>query len=235
MISLIIPVFNGAELLEKSLEKVESQLEKITRSYEIIIAEDGSTDGTDRIAIWLAKANPKIKVLQSRKRKGKGRAIKDAFVRSKGDILAFTDVDLSSNLKHLPQLIAEIKEGADICIGSRLLPNSKVERDFYRSLASKSYNYLVRMLFGTKIADFQCGFKSFRRSSLPTLLSSKSNHWFWDTEMLLIAERNGLKISQIPIEWRETSASKLRILNDTLAMGANLIRLKFRMLIGNVQ
>jgi len=225
-ISLVIPAYNEAKNIKNCVENVEQVLKELDYIHEIIITEDGSIDGTDVIVSKLVSKNKKIRHLHSDLRRGKGKAIKDAFRVATGNILIFLDADLSTDVSRLPSLIKGIKNGADICIGSRHLKSSKIERSFLRSMFSKSYNLLVRILFKTKIKDFQCGFKAFKRDLLPFLIMTKSNDFFWDTEILLLAERMRLKISQIPIEWKERKKSKINLIKNPLKICYELFKLR---------
>jgi hypothetical protein len=131
------------------------------------------------------------------------------------------DVDLATDLKHLKELIdAVTKEGYELATGSRMLSDSKVKRTFTRGFASKSYNFMVRTILGSKIHDHQCGFKAFQRE--PTLLlldEVEANHWFWDTEILVRAQRKGYKVKEIPVEWRSTRETKVKLFKDSMDMG----------------
>ena len=156
-ISLILPAYNEAERLKDTARQVADTLQKITPSFEIIIAEDGSTDGTDKIAEELAKEHPYIKHLHSKERLGRGKALSRAFKSSKGEILAYIDVDLATDLKHLKELINSIREeGYDFSTGSRMLKESDVKRSFTRLIASRGFNLLTRLLLKSEIKDHQC-------------------------------------------------------------------------------
>lgn len=219
-ISLVFPAYNEAEKLEKAVEEALKILKRLPHSYEIIIAEDGSTDGTDKIAYELSKKLPNVKHLHSDKRLGRGLALKRAFENSKGDILVFMDVDLATDIRHLEALIDSIREGYDVAIGSRTLPESRVKRTFSRKIASKMYNLIVRLLLGSKISDHQCGFKAFSRAVfLPILKETKATHWFWDTEILVRASRRGCKIKELPVEWKGGKDTKVHLFKDSLTMG----------------
>ncbi len=226
-ISLIFPAYNEADRIEDAVEKTIKTLQKIASSYEIIIAEDGSTDGTAEIASRLSKTYTSVKHLHSDKRLGRGRSLARAFKSSRGKIIAYMDVDLSTSLKHLEDLISAVRdEGYDFAIGSRLLPESKVERTTSRTLASRAYNFLVRILLGTNIRDHQCGFKSFNRNSLLKVIDEvKASHWFWDTELLVKALRKGYRVKEIPVEWRGDKKTKVRLFRDSLIMGIQVLKL----------
>jgi hypothetical protein len=219
-ISLVFPAYNEAEKLEKAVEEALKILKGLTCFYEIIIAEDGSTDGTDKIASELSRKHSHVKHIHSDKRIGRGLALKRAFANSKGEILAFMDVDLATDIRHLETLVKSVEEGYDIAIGSRMLPESRVERTLSRKIASKMYNFTVRFLLGSKISDHQCGFKAFNRKAFLAILEeTKAMHWFWDTEILVRAARKSCKIKEIPVEWKCGKDTKVHLLKDSLIMG----------------
>ncbi len=226
-VSLILPAYNEAERLKGTVQQVANALYKITPSFEIIIAEDGSTDETDRIARELAKEYPYIKHMHSKDRLGRGKALNHAFKSSKGEILAYIDVDLATDLKHLEELINSIsEEGYDFSMGSRMLKESDVKRSFTRLIASKGFNLLTRLLLKSEIKDHQCGFKAFKREPLFDILDEvKDNHWFWDTEILVRAQRRGYKIKELPVKWRCGSKTKVDFKRDVIGMGTQIIRL----------
>jgi len=232
-LSIILPVYNEAKILESSLLEIEKFLKSMEYDYEIILAEDGSEDGSDRICEEMASGKKRIKYYHSDKRLGRGKALKRAFLKTSGDVLIYFDVDLATELFSLKELVKKIEIGYDISIGSRLIPGSETNRFFLREIASRIYNLLARFLFQTKIKDLQCGFKAFRRTTLPFLLKSKSDDWFWDTETLLLAEKEGMKISEIPVKWKEGKKSRVNVVKDSIIMGLNLIKLKIRININN--
>lgn len=177
VLSIVIPIYNEAGILEKNIETVVKYMEKLDFSYEIIIAEDGSTDGSDKIADELSKKFETVKASHLKGRAGRGMGLKRAFLNSKGKILMYFDVDLSTEIRNIEKAVKIVKSSCDICIGSRLLPRSKTERCLKREIASRRYNLFSRILFGSKISDLQCGFKTFKRSTLPILLRGENNHW----------------------------------------------------------
>ena len=226
MISVILPAYNEAKRLGKAVKTVKDCLEEIGYDYEIIIAEDGSTDGTDLIAKRLAEKDCRIFHLHSDERLGRGRALANAIKFARGDIVAYLDVDLSTDMSHFRELIDAIMSGYDIAIGSRLMRDSHTERPFKRDFASKVYNFLVRFLLGSKLKDHQCGFKAFKKSSILNLLDKiKDNHWFWDTELLVLAQREGLKIKEIPVRWRQGEDTKVRFRRDVIYMFSQILRM----------
>lgn len=229
-VSLIFPAYNEAEGLEKAVYKAMDVLKEISSSYEIIIAEDGSTDGTDRIASKLSREHPHVLHIHSDQRLGRGLALKNATKSSRGQIIAYSDVDLATDMKYLKKLVESLKEGYDIAIGSRMLPESKVSRTFSRKLASKSYNFIVRKILGSKIRDHQCGFKAYKREPLLKILEdTEATHWFWDTEMLVRASLKGYRIKEIPVEWKSGRETKVHLFKDSLSMGWQILKLWWKL------
>ena len=220
-VSVILPAHNEAENLEAAVTEITKALVEYSEFYEIIIAEDGSTDGTDKKASELSERMPAVRHLYSEKRLGRGKALKNAFQNSNGEILVYMDVDLATDLRKLKDLISSVdKEGYDFVTGSRMLHESNVERSGTRNLASKTYNFMVRAVLGSKVKDHQCGFKAFRREPLLQLLDEVgANHWFWDTEILVMAYHKGYRIKEIPVSWKSGRETKVRLLHDSLYMG----------------
>ena len=226
LLSLVLPAYNEEGTLDKcttlTLEALDQFLNK--KDYEIIIVEDGSTDKTPEVAKKLAGKFDQVRYFHINERLGKGKALTKAFREGKGRILAFVDVDLATDLRHLPELIKAVdEEGYDISIGSRLLPNSKVDRGIRRTIASKVFNKLVRTLLGSNLRDHQCGFKAFRRDTFENLASEvKSDHLFWDSEFLVKAQNHGYRVKEIPVRWKDKGESKVSLM-DYFSMGQRLL------------
>lgn len=227
-ISVAIPVFNDVKSLEEAIPKTVAALEHIGVSFELIISEDGSTDGSRERAEEFAKSDPRIFVNHSDLRRGKGGALSDALSVARGEIFCFFDVDLSTDLSHLPELIDKLSAGTDIVIGSRMIDGADVIRSGNRELTSRLFNFLVRTLLHSKIHDHQCGFKGFRTSSLRALIPYvMSRGWTWDTEVLSLAESCGFSVLEIPVKWTQGAATNV-MLQDYFVMGADIFRLSRR-------
>ncbi|MHC1579597.1 MAG: dolichyl-phosphate beta-glucosyltransferase [Candidatus Alkanophagales archaeon] len=227
-VSVVLPAYNEAERLEAAVDAVEKKLRELGVSFEIIIAEDGSTDGTYEIARRIASSRSSVRLLHSDRRLGRGGALKRAFRLAGGETLAYLDVDLATDLEHLGELINSVRlEGYDVATGSRLLPGSDAARTLKRKLMSVTFNFLVRRLLRSEVRDHQCGFKAFKRSSLMEILDEvKDEHWFWDTEVLVRAQRRGLRVKEFPVRWRESGSSKVETLKDAKNMLLCILRLR---------
>lgn len=230
-VSIVLPAYNEAREIEDTVERTAATLREISSSFEIIIAEDGSTDGTDRISGSLAKKYSFVKHLHSNERQGRGRALNRAFRSSEGEILGYIDVDLATDMKHLLELVQSIRDGYDFATGSRMLPQSNVKRPFKRGFASQGFNFLTRLMLGSKLYDHQCGFKSFRRKALFELMDSvKDTHWFWDTELFVRAQRRGYRVKEFPVVWKQGGATKVNLVKDVFGMGSQIFRLWYEFL-----
>jgi glycosyltransferase AglD len=226
-VSLVLPAYNEVECLNPAVEKTMAALDVFTDSYEIVIAEDGSTDGTAERSEELAKKYPCVRHIHRDKRLGRGTALNNAFKQSSGKVLAYMDLDLATNLSYLKPLIEAISvEGYDFSTGSRMLKESQAERTFTRGISSKTYNWLVRQMLGSKLYDHQCGFKAFKREPLFCLLGEVgATHWFWDTEILVRAQRGGYKVKEIAVEWHSGKDTKVNVAKDSYNMFKQILDL----------
>ena len=231
LVSLVLPAYNEADKLEVAVTKISQALKDYGYSYEIIIAEDGSTDGTAERAEELAQKLSYVKHIHREKRQGRGTALNNAFKQCSGEVFVYMDLDLSTDLKYLKPLVEAItKEGYDFSTGSRMLPESKVERSLRRSISSKTYNFLVRHLLGSKLKDHQCGFKAFKREPVLGLLDEvEATHWFWDTEIMVRANRKGYKIKEIAVEWKTGKGTKVNLLKDSWNMFKQIMKLWWKL------
>lgn len=195
--------------------------------YELVIANNGSTDRTLEIARQLAREHRRVRVLDVAEQ-GRGRALQRAWQSSPAAVLSYMDVDLSTDLAAFPSLIGAVASGDfDLAIGSRLLPGARVQRRWKRELTSRGYNRLVRALVHTRLADAQCGFKAISRTAAQALLPQVQDPgWFFDTELLVLAERLGYRICEIPVHWVEERDSRVNIFSTALADLRGLLRLR---------
>jgi glycosyltransferase involved in cell wall biosynthesis len=225
-VTAIIPVFNDRAALEVAIPRSVAVLQESTGgSFEIIIAEDGSTDGSDEIVLQFAEKDHRIRLLHSDERLGRGRALNRAIAAAGGPIACYYDVDLATDMQHLPELIRAIEAGADVATGSRLMPGSDALRTGGREIASRGYNFLVRLILRSRVYDHQCGFKAFRREKiLPVLPTINAGHWFWDTELLVRSKRLGFTIVEFPVRWRAGKGTTVK-LKDIFGMGSSILRL----------
>jgi len=231
MISILVPVHNESAILAANMARLQEHLAASGTGYEIIIAEDASTDGSGEIARKLASGDGRIRAITSGTRLGRGGSLANAIRAASGGTVMCIDADLPADLSHMQELMREIGRGADIVIGSRLLPGSRViGRSALREFFSRGYNLLLRILFHTSVFDHQCGFKAFRKSSVMPLLDKvQDKHWFWDSELLIRAQRKGLKVIEMPIKWTDRKESGVRLSTDVVSMGIAALALRLRL------
>lgn len=214
-VEIVLPVYNEENELEEHTLRLRDFLKRTLTdfSWRITIADNASTDKTPQIAGGLSKKYPEINFLRLEE-KGRGRAVKRAWEASGADIVAYMDIDLSTDLKHLPPLVKSLMNGYDIAIGSRLLPQSVVKgRTFKREIISRCYNLLIRFLFWIKFSDAQCGFKAITKRVIKDLIPKiQDNEWFFDSELLIVGEKLGYKIYEEPVTWVDNPGSTVRVL-----------------------
>lgn len=231
-VDVVIPVLNEAHVLGKSIAIVRDFLRKNLAYYwRIVIVDNGSTDGTLEVAQTLANKLEDVEFVHFEER-GRGRALREAWQNSTADVVLYTDVDLSTELTALPKLvIALVHEDYDIAIGSRLARGSKTTRCFKREITSKLYNLFIKCILFTRFTDAQCGFKAVTREIVEKIVPQvKDQNWFFDTELLVIAEKQGFRIKDIPVTWIEDDDSRVRILNDSWRMLKGVLRLRWLLL-----
>lgn len=212
-VDIVLPVLNEAYILEESVRTLCMYMEdNLPYHYQIIIADNGSTDGTRRVAAMLTEHFPAVRVV-CLPEKGRGRALKQAWLQSRADIVSYMDIDLSTNLDAFVPMITPLVTGdAAIAVGSRLMEESQTTRGLKRDIISRCYNRLIRWTMRTKFVDAQCGFKAMRRDVAQQLLPHvKDTAWFFDTELLVKAEYEGYTIHEEPVEWIEDTDSRVHI------------------------
>jgi len=230
LIVVTVPAYNESKNLRKCVELLLQETPPLGEKFCIVIAEDGSTDGTDKIAQRLQHIYPNVIHFHTARKLGRGLALKRAWNKVKGDIYVYIDCDLATNMKYYPRLINSIREGNDLATGSRYMEGAKVHRPLLRELTSRLYNALIRMIYKDHVFDHQIGFKAFSNRLISDILNKcKSTDWFWDTEIIVRSIHNNYKIVEFPVEWEEKKrrrTSLRRLITDIMIHGAGLIRLK---------
>ena len=228
-VDIVIPVYNEERDLPRSIEILTKFLRENLAGYpwRVIIADNASTDSTLSVAEMLSNRYTGVTAVHI-PQKGRGRALRHVWMESTADIVSYMDVDLSTDLTHFPQLVKSVEEGSHVAIGSRLLKGSRVERSFKREFISRSYSALIRAMFFTPFKDAQCGFKALSRGAVRALVPVvKDNGWFFDSELLIIAARRGLRIKEIPVRWQDDPDSRVRIVATAWGDIKGLLRLRF--------
>jgi putative flippase GtrA len=218
-VEIVIPVYNEERVLAASVYRLCDFLaDRLPFSWRVTIADNASSDATPEIARALASALEHVDVLRL-EQKGRGRALRVAWSASRARVVAYVDVELSTDLRGLLPLIAPLLSGhSEVAIGSRLAPGSRVVRGAKREFISRSYNRILRATLRARFSDAQCGFKAVRADVLPELLEHvRDQAWFFDTELLALAQRRGMRIHEVPVDWIEDPDSRVEILPTALA------------------
>jgi glycosyltransferase involved in cell wall biosynthesis len=214
-VEIVVPVYNEERVLAASIHGLHEFLSTaFPFSWQITIADNASTDRTAQIAAALASAFDRVSTLRL-EQKGRGRALRAAWSASSARVVAYMDVDLSTDLRALLPLVAPLLSGhSHVAIGSRLASGSRVTRSPKREFISRSYNRLLRTGLRAKFSDAQCGFKAVRADVLPSLLPRvRDDGWFFDTELLVLAQRDGMRIHEVPVDWVEDADSRVDIVS----------------------
>ncbi len=232
-VDITIPVLNEEHSLPRCIGTLTEYLSnKVVGDWDwyVTIADNGSEDSTPEVGRELSSKYPNVRLTRLEQR-GRGRALKKAWIESDADVRCFMDVDLSTRLDSLePMVDAIAQEGYDVAIGSRLLPRSRVEkRTFKREFVSRSYNALIRLMFPRKtFRDAQCGFKAVSREVAETVVPHvENNGWFFDTELLLLSLRAGYRIKEIPVHWVDDPDTRVRIVSTASEDLKGLLRVRF--------
>ena len=227
-VDIVIPVYNEEQALPRSIVILADFLkENLRNPWQIIIADNASTDKTKSVSEMLCERYSGINYLHI-PQKGRGRALKAAWLDSTADIVSYMDVDLATDLTHFPQLIDSLEEGYHVAIGSRLSKGSRVSRSMKREVISRGYNLLIKSMFFTAFQDAQCGFKALTRHTARSIVPHiKNDNWFFDTELLIIAAKRGYKIKQLPVKWDDDPTTTVNIARTATEDIKGLFRLRF--------
>jgi putative flippase GtrA len=225
-LDIVVPVFDEVATLEASITSLHDHLTRhVTETWRITVADNASTDGTPALADDLARRLPGVTAVHLAE-KGRGRALKQVWAASPADVLVYLDEDLSTDLLALGPLVAPLLSGhSDLAIGTRLSRSSRVVRGGKREFVSRSYNFLLRRTMGVGFSDAQCGFKAIRREAAARLLPLvEDTGWFFDTELLILAERSGLRIHEVPVDWVDDPDSSVDIVSTAAADLRGMLR-----------
>ena len=227
-LSVVIPAYNEESRIQQALERLAEHLSAADYSWEIVVGDDGSVDGTARLVEEAAALFPAIRLLKLEHR-GKGWAVKNAILAACGEYRLVCDADLPVPLEQLDRLLPPKLQGVDIAIGSREAPGSRrFGEPGLRHLMGRVYNLLVRLLAFPGIRDTQCGFKCFRAGIVPQLFQRQRLEGFtFDVEVLFLARKAGLEIQEVAVDWYYGEGSKVRPLRDSMAMTADLLRIRW--------
>lgn len=230
-VDVVIPCYNEVTVLEESVRQTLALFDANPQyDWRCVVADNGSTDGTGKLAQQLQEQDPRVQAFLLTI-KGRGVALRKAWMQSDADVVSYMDVDLSTDLNQLPKLISMVAEGGcDVAIGSRLAKGSDTDRQLKREITSRGYVFLIRATFPRlRITDAQCGFKALNRRTVNLIVPKIENRmWFFDTEMLILAQQAGLRICELPVRWVEDRDSKVHILKTAIEDIRGLARMRLR-------
>ena len=233
--SIIIPAYNENARVGATLEKVLAYVAERRWDAEIIAVDDGSRDNTAEIIRSYAEKDPRLRLTQNPRNRGKGYSVRNGMLQARGELLLFSDADLSSPIEEADKLFAAIAGGADIAIGSRWLRSDlQTERQpLYRQLFGRIFNLLLRITLGLRFKDTQCGFKAFSRRAAQTIFPLQTiERWGFDPELLYLARKFGFKVVEVPVEWAHSGGTRINPLRDGSRMFAEMLKIRWNGLSG---
>jgi dolichyl-phosphate beta-glucosyltransferase len=237
-LSLIIPAYNEERRLGGALTRIRDYFDAHpagAAGIEIIVVDDGSTDGTAHLVEERARQNPALRLVSNGRNRGKGYSVRHGMLEARGRIALFTDADLSSPIEESEKLLQAIRLGNDVAIGSRALNRSliAVHQSRFREIAGIIFNRFVRLFTGLPFEDTQCGFKAFvRERSRIVFEQQRTERFGFDPEVLFLAHRHSLRSVEIPVRWAHDPATKVHVLRDSLLMFADLIYIRWNAFTG---
>jgi dolichyl-phosphate beta-glucosyltransferase len=233
--SIVIPAYNESARIAASLEKVLAYIDQRGWDAEVLVVNDGSRDNTAEIVHDYLRKSPRLRLLENPGNRGKGYSVRNGMLHAGGDILLFSDADLSSPIEEADKLFAAIANGADIAIGSRWLQShlQTQRQPLYRQLFGRVFNLLLRVILGLKFKDTQCGFKVFtRRAGQAIFPAQKIERWGFDPELLYLAKRFGFSVAEVPVAWAHREGTRINPLRDGIRMFGEMLKIRWNALNG---
>jgi dolichyl-phosphate beta-glucosyltransferase len=234
--SVILPAYNESTRIAGTLERILAHATQCGWNVEVIVVNDGSSDDTDEIVRQCAAEHPVVRLIDNPGNRGKGYSVRNGMLRARGDILLFSDADLSSPIEEADKLFSAIGKGADIAIGSRWLDRRlQIRRQpLHRRLFGRIFNLALRIILGLQFKDTQCGFKAFTRRSAQSIFSlQKIERWGFDPELLYLAKKLGFTVKELPVAWSHREGTRIHPLRDGIRMFGELLRVRWYALKGN--
>jgi glycosyltransferase involved in cell wall biosynthesis len=234
--SIVIPAYNERARIPGTLKEVVSCLREHQWDAEVIVVNDGSTDSTAQIVKDFAAANPEVRLLENPGNHGKGYSVRNGVLNALGDVVLFTDSDLSAPIEEAERLFAAIAAGADIAIGSRWLESGRQthRQPLYRQFFGRCFNFVTRMVMSLPFVDTQCGFKAFTRNAAQTVFQLQTiERWGFDPEILFIAIKRGFTVKEVAVSWAHDERSRISYLKDGLQMLKELMIIRWNALTGH--
>lgn len=236
--SIVIPAYNEGSRLAGTLDQVTAFISQQRWRAEIVVVNDGSTDNTAELVRRYARQNPVIRLVENPGNRGKGFSVRNGMLNAQGDVLLFTDADLSAPITEAPKLLAALESGADIAIGSRWVdPSLQTHRQtVLRQVLGRVYNLLMRVILGLDFKDTQCGFKAFTRNAARQIFPAQHiERWGFDPELLFLARRSGLKVKEVGVQWGHDSGTRIHPFRDGFQMFMEMLSIRWTDMRGDYQ
>jgi dolichyl-phosphate beta-glucosyltransferase len=233
--SIVIPAYNESARILGALESVVGCVRERGWSAEVVVVDDGSRDSTADLVRSFAAGASEVRLLQNPGNRGKGYSVRHGILQSFGEIVMFTDADLSAPIEEAEGLFAALADGADIAIGSRWLERTRqtIRQPFYRQFFGRCFNGVTRAVMGLPFADTQCGFKAFTRAAAQTVFQLQTiERWGFDPEILFIALKRGYRVAEVPVSWAHDERSRISYLKDGMRMLQDIAIVRWNALVG---
>jgi dolichyl-phosphate beta-glucosyltransferase len=233
--SIVIPAYNEGKRLAPTLEKVLAYVGQQGWDAEVIVVNDGSRDNTAEIVGKFAEVNPQVRLVENSGNRGKGYSVRNGMLKAQGEVIVFSDADLSSPIEEMPKLLQAIADGADVAIGSRWLRADlqTTRQSLHRQLFGRVFNGLNRIILGLHFKDTQCGFKAFTRAAAQTILPLQQiERWGFDPEILFLARKFGFRVKEVPVRWGHVGGTRINPLVDGAHMFQEMLRIRWNSIVG---
>lgn len=236
--SIIIPAYNESQRIVPTLDRILTYITEQAWDAELIVVNDGSRDDTAKIVQRYVERNPVIRLVENPGNRGKGYSVRNGMLNARGELLLFSDADLSSPIEEAPKLFRAIEDGTDVAIGSRWLRSElqTARQPLHRQLFGRVFNLALRIILGLKFKDTQCGFKAFTRSAARSIFPlQRIERWGFDPELIFLARKQRLRIVEVPVKWAHDEGGRINPLRDGLRMFVEVLKIRWNSMTGKYQ
>ncbi len=233
--SVVIPAFNESARISATLQEIVCSARQRGWAAEVIVVNDGSRDGTAEKVRDFARNAPEVRLIENPSNRGKGYSVRSGLLQARGEVVMFTDADLSAPIEEAEYLFDAIVQGADIAIGSRWLESRRQthRQPLYRQFFGRCFNFVTRNVMGLRFADTQCGFKAFTRTAAQTVFQLQTiERWGFDPEILFIALKRGFRVVEVPVTWAHDERTRMSYLKDGIRMLSDIANIRWNALCG---